>query len=122
MIHMVMHVANHKRDGSKAITVRIARDDYERLRKHAVGRHASLNSVVAEAIAQYTARQERAEAIQMIREFQAHLRETRAEGIDSVKVLHEIREMRCQCDRSGDMGGSASDQSGRLQQHGEEKS
>lgn len=114
-------MVKHENGIYKAITVRVAKDEYERLRKYAAGRHTSLNSVVAEAIAQYGAKQERAEAIQMIREFQAHLRDERTEGADSVKALRQIREMRSRCDHSRDLGDSASDQSGRVKRRGEEK-
>ena len=91
-------MVNQKDDTYKAITVRIAKEEYERLRKYAASRHTSLNSVVAEAIAQYGAKQERADAIQMIRRFQAKLRDKGTGGTDSVKILHEIREMRSRSD------------------------
>ncbi|MDI7248185.1 MAG: hypothetical protein QME92_12105 [Bacillota bacterium] len=78
----------------KPITARIPEEEYERLKKYAATRDISLNSVVAEAIAQYEARVERREAISRIRAFQRRLRDARKQGSDSVELLRQIREAR----------------------------
>lgn len=94
MMHMVMHAMKAKGGSLKPITVRIPEEEYERLKKYATARDISLNSVVAEAIAQYEARVERREAISRIRAFQRRLRDTHEQGSDSVELLRQIREAR----------------------------
>ncbi|NPV52657.1 MAG: hypothetical protein HPY71_03940 [Firmicutes bacterium] len=94
MMHMVMHMKDANNNSPKAITVRIPGDEYERLRKYAAARNVSLNSVVAEAIAQYGTKLERHQAISRIQTFQMQLRDGRKEGSDSVDSLRRIRETR----------------------------
>lgn len=102
MMQMVMHTMTHmatKRQSppkttSKAITVRIPEADYEQLKKYAASRNVSLNSMVAEAIAQYQTKIERQHAISQIEAFQAQLRDGRREGSDSVEILRDVRQTR----------------------------
>ena len=94
MMHAVMHMMKANDGSLKPITVRIPEEEYERLKKYATARDISLNSVVAEAIAQYEARVERREAISRIRAFQRRLRDARKQGSDSVELLRQIREAR----------------------------
>lgn len=94
MMHMVMRMNSARDRASKAITVRIPEGDYERLREYAAARNISLNSMVAEAIAQYQTKLERQHAIGEIKAFQARLRNGRKEGADSVDLLRHIRETR----------------------------
>ena len=94
MMHMVMHMKSTRDSSSKAITVRIPEGDYERLREYAAARNISLNSMVAEAIAQYQTKLERQYVIGEIKAFQARLRNGRKEGADSVDLLRHIRETR----------------------------
>lgn len=94
MMHMVMHVMKANDRSLKPITVRIPEEEYGRLKKYAAARDISLNSVVAEAIAQYEARVERREAISRIHAFQRRLRDAHKQGSDSVELLRRIREAR----------------------------
>lgn len=94
-MHMVMHMKNLDKDALKAITVRIREKEYERLCKYASGKGVSLNSVVAEAVAQYEARLERAEVIEAIQGFQTRLRNGVAKTSDSVEILRRLRSGRC---------------------------
>lgn len=91
---MVMRMMKSHDGSLKPITVRIPRDEYERLRRHAAARDISLNSVVAEAIAEYEARVERREAIDRIRALQRRLRDAHKQGTDSVELLRQIRQVR----------------------------
>lgn len=94
MMHLVMQMMKANDGSLKPITVRIPEEEYERLKKYACARDISLNSVVAEAIAQYEARVERREAISRIHAFQRRLRDGHKQGSDSVELLRQIREAR----------------------------
>ena len=94
MMHLVMQMMRANDGSLKPITVRIPEEEYERLKKYAATRDISLNSVVAEAIAQYEARVERREAISRIHAFQRRLRDAHKQGSDSVELLRRIREAR----------------------------
>lgn len=94
MMHVVMHMENRRDGRFKAITVRIPESDYERLKEHAATRNMSLNSMVAEAIAQYQIKIERQHVIGEIEAFQARLRNGHGKGTDSADLLDHIRESR----------------------------
>ncbi|MCL6613124.1 MAG: type II toxin-antitoxin system HicB family antitoxin [Firmicutes bacterium] len=83
-----------KNDSSRPLTVRIPEEDYEYLKAYAAAHHVSLNQLAAEAIAEYRSRVERTQAIEEIQAFQERLRELRKEGVDSVDLLHRLREAR----------------------------
>lgn len=102
MMHAVMHMMKANGGSLKPLTVRIPAEEYERLKKYARAQDISLNSVVAEAIAQYEARAERREAISRIRAFQRRLRESRKQGSDSVEFLRQMREARADRQIRGD--------------------
>lgn len=78
----------------KAVTVRLRMPDYQLLKEYADSCNASLNSVVAEAVAQYGARLKREQAIARIQAFQDRLRSRGPIGTDSVDLLREMRESR----------------------------
>ena len=93
MMHLVIHMDGTEDKSPKAITVRVPESVYGLLREYANKRNLSLNSVVAEAIAQYSNRIRRVEVISDIEAFQQSLRHGRRhEGeSDSVKDLRELR-------------------------------
>jgi hypothetical protein len=88
-----MHNDESGRD-LKAITIRLDMADYVLLKEHAESRNASLNTVVAEAVARYGAELKREQAIASILAFQDRLRSRGPIGTDSVDSLREIRESR----------------------------
>ena len=53
-----------------------------------------MNSLVAEAIAEYRSKIERGQVLTEIQAFQERLRDDRIEGGDSVGLLHQLREAR----------------------------
>ncbi|MDP2857824.1 MAG: hypothetical protein Q8P50_07600 [Bacillota bacterium] len=77
----------------KAITVRVPEAAYDWLRQYAMRNKVSLNSVVAEAVIEYTTKIQRAGAIRDIRDFHENLRRTQRDlgGTDSVQDLREVR-------------------------------
>lgn len=99
MIHMVMHEMNQKHEDGEtaAITVRLPREQYLRLKEYATAQGASLNSLVAEAIVQYQTRIQREDTIRDIREFRKNL--PTGDKSDAVDTLQRIREERSRKDR-----------------------
>jgi len=93
MMHLVMHMGNADDQSLKAITVRVPEATYNWLRQYAATNKISLNSVVAEAVVEYTTRVQRVSVVKDIRELQQSLRLTqRGSGkTDSVQDLREIR-------------------------------
>jgi hypothetical protein len=81
-----------------AITVRVAEPLYELLRDHARSRDISLNSVVAEAIAQYSVRIRRAEAVRRIEALQQRMQapSVSERQSDSTQDLRDLRQLRSQ--------------------------
>jgi surfactin synthase thioesterase subunit len=98
MIRMVMHIMTRKPNTSqpevKAITVRLLRDDYQRLKDYACVRDVSLNAVVTEAIAEYGRKIERGEVLRQLEDFHKELRASGRKGSDSVELLREMRKER----------------------------
>ncbi len=78
----------------RAVTVRLSRQDYERLRAHAGARNLSLNSVVNEAVAQYGRKIERDEALRQLEALRGAMAEAGGPGEDSVEMLARLRRER----------------------------
>lgn len=93
MMHLVMQMSNADDQLLKAITVRVPEAAYDWLRQYATRNKVSLNSVVAEAVIEYTTKIQRAGAIRDIRDFHENLRRTQRDlgGTDSVQDLREVR-------------------------------
>ncbi len=93
MMRLVMHVANERDQSLKAITVRIPEATYDWLRQYATRSKVSLNSVVAEAVVEYTTKVQRASVVKDIRDLQQSLGLTRRDSgeTDSAQDLREIR-------------------------------
>jgi len=77
----------------KAITVRMSREDYQRLQAYADTRNLSLNSVVNEAVAQYTVRAQREEALHKIKALRQTIAAScaAAPAEDGVEMLARLR-------------------------------
>lgn len=95
-----------KSDPTKPLTVRISEEEYEYLKEYAGKRRVSLNCLVTEAIAEYRSKIERGQVLTEIQALQERLRDGRAEGCDSIDLLHQLREARSGLeDGSGDNSG-----------------
>lgn len=75
----------------KAITVRLDREDYERLQSYAEARNVSLNTVVNEAVAQYGRRIAREEVLQRIAAFRESLPVPKPGQPDAVEIIRVLR-------------------------------
>jgi len=100
MMHMVMRMTESRNTPSKprtkAITVRLEQEDYERLRAHAGTRNVSLNTVVNEAVSEYGRKLEREKVLERIQRFRHELGagapgETRDDAVEILKGLREKR-------------------------------
>jgi hypothetical protein len=93
MMHLVMQMSNADDQSLKAITVRVPEAAYDWLRQYATRNKVSLNSVVAEAVTEYTTKIQRAGVIRDIRNSHQNLRRTRCDlgETDSVQDLREVR-------------------------------
>lgn len=74
----------------KAITVRLVRDDYDRLQGYADARNTSLNAVVAEAIVEYGRKVERRDALTRIESLRGQMDPANTTS-DSVALIRELR-------------------------------
>lgn len=91
-MHPVMRMDESSREAIKAITVRVPEKEYDTLKTYAEAHRVSLNTVVADAIAEHTARLERKAALEDIAAFQKRLGKTTTPT--SVEDLYEIRRAR----------------------------
>ncbi len=94
-----MHVKKDEKDTVSAITVRIPHAQYEGLKQYSAERGLSLNSVVAEAIAQYQTRIQREGTLKELEAFQQQLSSQSGNSggpSDSVTLLRELRLARSQ--------------------------
>lgn len=89
---MVMHMDTSEREPTRAITVRVPEDEYDTLKAYAETRKVSLNTIVADAIAEHTARLELQAVLDDIAAFQKRLGKTT--DPTSVEDLYEIRRAR----------------------------
>jgi len=88
----MMHMGNADDQSLKAITVRVPEATYDWLRQYATNK-VSLNSVVAEAVVEYTTKVQRVSVVKDLRDLQQSLRLTQDDPgrTDSVQDLREIR-------------------------------
>lgn len=77
---------------SSAITVRFPEDLYRRLKAEAEQRQTSINQMVAEAVQEYLAAKDRAQAITELKKHQLRMQEKYGVGADSTPILRQLRE------------------------------
>jgi predicted transcriptional regulator len=75
----------------KAVTVRLAPGDYQRLKSYAQAKHISLNTLLNEAITEYGRKIEREETLRRIEAFRSGLAAARGPEEDAVTILHNLR-------------------------------
>lgn len=81
--------------GLKAITVRLVRNDYNKLQEYAYARNTSLNTIVTEAIVEYGRKAERREALSRIEALRSRLDPAKVRpGTDAVSLVRQVREER----------------------------
>ena len=87
-----------------AITVRLPQSDYDRLRDAARERGVSLNSLAAEALAQYGLVAQREQVLEQMKALRESLPPLGEEEPDSTELLRQLRRERSERGGSGQNG------------------
>jgi len=99
MMHLVMNMNDATGKSYRAITVRIPKDEYERLKGYSTAHRVSLNSVVSDAIAEHAMRIERQQLLDDIAEFHRRLQPSSGDSVDYLRKLREGRALQLVSDR-----------------------
>lgn len=116
MMHLVMNMHDATGKSHRAITVRIPKDEYERLKEYSTAHRVSLNSVVSDAIAEHAMRIERQQLLDDIAKFHQRLQPSSGDSVDYLRKLREGRALQLSSDEP-----SVSRAAGRKHKEGEER-